>query len=260
MPDRSQTHLVLIPSYNTGDKVLETVRDARRFWDPVWVVVDGSTDGTAQRLQALALADAGLRVFVLPHNQGKGAAVLHGLRTAVEQDYTHVLTMDADGQHASECIPAFMRMSAQQPGALVLGKPIFDASAPRLRVMGRRISNWWANLETLWAGIGDSLFGMRVYPAALLLRVMQANRWMRRFDFDVEAAVRLVWLGARPINLPAPVRYFRADEGGVSHFNYFRDNALLSWMHARLFAGFLLRLPLLLARSLRLSVQRRRER
>ena len=260
MPDRSRTHLVLIPSYNTGDKVLETVRDARRFWEPVWVVVDGSTDGTAERLQALATADAGLRVFVLAQNEGKGAAVLRGLRAAVAQRYTHVLTMDADGQHASERIPEFMQMSVQQPEALVLGKPIFDATAPRLRVLGRRISNWWANLETLWAGIGDSLFGMRVYPAAALLQVMESQRWMRRFDFDVEAAVRLVWLGAPPINLPAPVRYFSADEGGVSHFNYLRDNALLSWMHLRLLFGFLMRLPLLLARCLKLSVRRRQDR
>lgn len=260
MPDRSPTHLVLIPSYDTGDKVLETVRDVRRFWEPVWVVVDGSTDGTAERLQALARADPGLRVFVLPRNQGKGAAVLHGLRAAVAQGYTHVLTLDADGQHPAERIPAFMQMSAQQPEALVLGKPVFDATAPRLRVVGRRISNWWANLETLWVGIGDSLFGMRVYPAAALLQVMASQRWMRRFDFDVEAAVRLVWGGARPVNLPAPVRYFRPEEGGVSHFNYLRDNALLSWMHARLFVGFLLRLPLLLARSLKLSPHGRQQR
>jgi hypothetical protein len=259
MPDHSRTHLVLIPSYDTGEKVLETVRDARRFWQPVWVVVDGSTDGTAERLQALERTDAGLRVFVLPLNQGKGAAVLHGLRAAVAQGYTHVLTMDADGQHAAERIPAFMQISAQQPGALVLGKPVFDASAPRLRVLGRRISNWWANLETLWAGIGDSLFGMRVYPATALLQVMESQRWMRRFDFDVEAAVRLVWGGVRPVNLPAPVRYLRHEEGGVSHFNYVRDNALLSWMHARLLLGFMLRLPLLLTRSLKLSQHRREE-
>ena len=54
-------------------------------------------------------------------------------------------------------------------------------------------------------------------------------------------------MGRRPpVNLPAPVRYFRPEEGGVSHFNYVRDNALLTWMHLRLFFGFLLRLPLLL--------------
>jgi glycosyltransferase involved in cell wall biosynthesis len=251
MPVSSKTHLVLIPSYDTGERVFETVRDARRFWEPVWVVVDGSTDGTAERLKALAAADPGLRVFVLPYNQGKGAAVLHGLRAAVTQGYSHVLTMDADGQHPADRIPLFMQTSVAQPDALVLGRPMFDASAPKLRVIGRRVSNWWANLETLWAGIGDSLFGMRVYPAAALCSVMERQRWMRRFDFDVEAAVRLVWRGARPINLPATVRYFRPEEGGVSHFNYLRDNALLTWMHTRLFFGFLLRLPLLLGRRVR---------
>ncbi len=103
---------------------------------------------------------------------------------------------------------------------------MFDASAPRVRVIGRRVSNGWANLETLWAGIGDSLYGFRVYPIRPLLAVMEPRRWMRRFDFDVEAAVRLVWRGLAPVNLPAPVRYFRPEEGGVSHFNYVRDNLL----------------------------------
>ena len=251
MPDRSRTHLVLIPSYDTGDKVLQTVRDARRFWEPVWIVVDGSTDGTGQRLQTLARDDPGLRVFVLPRNQGKGAAILHGLRAAVEQGYTHILTMDADGQHAAERIPAFMQISAQEPQALVLGKPVFDATAPRLRVVGRRLSNWWTNLETLWAGIGDSLFGMRVYPARPLLEIMESHRSMRRFDFDAEAAVRLVWRGLRPVNIATPVHYFTAQEGGISHFNYVRDNALLSAMHVRLALGFVLRLPLLLNRRMR---------
>jgi glycosyltransferase involved in cell wall biosynthesis len=251
MTVHSKTHLILIPSYDTGEKVFETVRNARQFWEPVWVVVDGSTDGTPRGLQALAGADAGLRVFVLPENQGKGGAILHGLRAAVAQGYTHVLTMDADGQHPAERIPAFMSASMEEPDALILGKPVFDASAPRLRVMGRRVSNWWANLETLWEGINDSLFGLRVYPAMQLLQIMESQLWMRRFDFDVEAAVRLVWRGTRPVNLPAPVRYFSAEEGGVSHFNYVRDNLLLSWMHLRLLAGFLLRLPLLLARKVR---------
>ena len=248
MPPASDTHLVLIPSFNSGDTVFDTVRDARSAWEPVWVVIDGSTDGTAQKLQALAASDPGLKVLVLPRNQGKGAAVLHGLREATARGYTHVLTLDADGQHPAGMIPEFMRASLAQPHALMLGKPVFDASAPALRVKGRKISNWWTNLETLWAGIGDSLFGMRVYPARALLSIMESERWMRRFDFDVEAAVRLVWSGATPVNIGAPVRYFSRAEGGVSHFRYGRDNMLLTWMHTRLFAGFLLRFPLLLIR------------
>ena len=250
-PQRSDTHLVLIPSYNPGPKVLKTVRDALDRWAPVWVVIDGSTDQSAEQLQAMAAAQPGLRVFFLPQNRGKGAAVLFGPCEAQAQGFTHALTMDSDGQHAAERIGAFMQASAAHPQAMVLGVPVFDASAPRLRVKGRQISNWWANLETLWAGIQDSLYGFRVYPIEPLISIMRRQIWMRRFDFDVEAVVRLSWRGVPPINLPSAVRYFRPEEGGVSHFNYWRDNALLTWMHFRLFWGLILRFPLLIARRAR---------
>ena len=248
MTEASLTHLVLIPSYNPGPKVLDTVRAARAQWTPVWVVVDGSTDGSDRQLQAMAAADPGLRVIVLPENRGKGAAVLEGITQAAAAGFTHALTMDSDGQHPAGLIPEFMATSQATPGAMVLGKPVFDADAPALRVNGRKVSNGWANLETLWMGIGDSLYGFRVYPIQPLIDIMRRNLWMRRFDFDPEAVVRLCWAGVRPINKNAPVRYFRADEGGVSHFKYLRDNTLLTWMHTRLFLGFLLRLPRLLLR------------
>lgn len=251
MSEASTTHLVLIPSYNPGAKVYETVLAARQYWAPVWVVVDGSNDGSAAGLLAMADADKGLHVLVLAQNQGKGAAVLHGLNHAAAAGFTHVLTMDSDAQHPAERIPAFMAESARQPDAMILGVPVFASSAPSLRVQGRRVSNGWANLETLWAGIGDSLFGFRVYPIAPLRQVMRGQRWMRRFDFDPEAVVRLCWRGVRPINLPAAVRYYRVDEGGVSHFRYLRDNLLLTWMHTRLFIGFVWRLPGLMIRRAR---------
>ena len=101
MPAVSRSHLVLIPSYNTGLRAVETVNEARRHWNPVWIVVDGSTDGSGEALLERQENDPGLRVFILPRNCGKGAAVLHGLREAVTTGFTHVLTMDADGQHAA---------------------------------------------------------------------------------------------------------------------------------------------------------------
>jgi glycosyltransferase involved in cell wall biosynthesis len=246
----SSSHLVLIPSYNTGGKVLQTVWEARRLWQPVWVVVDGSTDGTLEALRALARDDPHIRVLALPHNQGKGAAILHGLREAGAAGYTHALTMDADGQHPIDKIREFMAASQAHPDALILGMPVFDATAPIERVHGRKLSNWCAHFETLYAGIGDSLYGFRVYPVAPLRDIMEHQPWMRRYDFDAEAAVRLCWRGIRPINIAAPVRYFRADEGGVTHFDYLRDNALLTWMHVRLIFESLLRLPSLVGRRL----------
>jgi glycosyltransferase involved in cell wall biosynthesis len=244
------THLVLIPSYNTGRLLIETVRAARAQWNPVWVVIDGSTDGSDQALIAATAGDPGLRVIVLPRNQGKGAAVLHGLREALAAGFTHVLTMDADGQHPPALIPAFMQASLERPDTMVLGKPVFDASAPLLRVRGRRVSNAWTNLETLGAGVGDSLFGFRVYPASALATVMAGQPWMRRFDFDTEAVVRLAWRGVKPVNLDAPVKYPRPEDGGISHFKYGRDNLLLTWMHTRLMLEFVLRLPMLIVKRL----------
>ncbi|MET3177630.1 glycosyltransferase family 2 protein [Variovorax gossypii] len=250
MPDASRTHLVLIPSYNTGERLFSTVAAARAQWSPVWVVIDGSDDGTGERLQQMAEGDPGLRVWVLPQNQGKGSAVLHGLRAAKEAGFTHALTMDSDGQHPADLIPAFMQASLRRPETMVLGRPVFDASAPLLRVRGRRVSNGWTQLETLFAGVGDSLYGFRVYPVADLIAVMERQPWMRRFDFDTEAVVRLAWRGVKPVNIDAPVKYLTAEEGGVSHFRYGRDNVLLTWMHARLMIEFVLRLPLLLFRKL----------
>jgi glycosyltransferase involved in cell wall biosynthesis len=247
---RSATHLVLIPSYNPGPRGLETVRAARMYWDPVWVIVDGSTDGSGESLSAVARRDPGLQVLVRARNGGKGAALLDGLIEAQRSGFTHALAMDADGQHPADRIPTFMSASLAAPQAMILGDPVFDASAPRIRLRGRRIANWCTNLETLWAGIHDTLFGFRVYPIAPLVDMMQRSRWMRRFDFDAEAVVRLSWRGMPAVNLPAPVSYFTPEEGGVSHFNYWRDNVLLTSMYLRLFLGFVLRLPVLFARRL----------
>jgi glycosyltransferase involved in cell wall biosynthesis len=230
MNDASSTHLVLIPSYNTGGKVLQTVFEARRVWNPVWVVVDGSTDGTLEALRSLERDDPGLRVLALPRNEGKGAAILHGLREAEAAGYTHALAMDADGQHPTNKIREFMARSAAHPDALILGLPVFDSSAPFERVHGRKLSNWFVHLETLYAGIGDSLYGFRVYPVSPLRDIMERRPWMRRYDFDAEAAVRLCW--------------------GGSHFSYLRDNALLGWMHLRLMTESLVRLPFLIGRRL----------
>ncbi|MFH1603185.1 MAG: glycosyltransferase family 2 protein [Pseudomonadota bacterium] len=242
----SATHLVLIPSYNPGPKVYDTVREARACWNPVWVVDDGSTDGSTAGLIEMATQVDGLRVLVIHQNQGKGAAVLLGLEEAARGGFTHALCMDADGPHSAALIPEFMERSQREPAAMVLGVPVFDDSAAPLRAWGRKVSNWWANLESLWMGIGDSLYGFRVYPIAPLRQVMHGQAWMRRFDFNTEAVVRLCWINVRPLNLPVTVKFVSADEGGISHVGSWRDNRLHFWTHVRLMLGLVVRLPGLL--------------
>ncbi|MDE2458048.1 MAG: glycosyltransferase family 2 protein, partial [Rhodospirillales bacterium] len=225
--------LVLIPSYNSGVKLRETVEAARAAWPSVWLVVDGSTDGSADGL--MDAPDFG--VIRRVHNGGKGEAVLAGLRKAVGAGFTHVLVMDADGQHPAEEIPRFMALAEARPEAMILGVPRFEANAPRIRVWGRGISNIIVRVMS-GARIEDALFGFRVYPAAALLRVMEASPGMRGYDFDAEAVVRLVWAGVPVANQPAPVRYFSKQDGGISHFRYGQDNARLARMYARLFAAW----------------------
>jgi len=229
----SDTHLVIIPSFNSGPLLARTVAAARRYWGPVWVVVDGSTDQSGDAVEMMARIDPVLRVLRLPVNQGKGAAVRHGLNVARLHGFSHALVMDADCQHPADQIPRFMAASAAAPDALIMGQPVFGRDAPRVRVVARRLCNFWAAVET-GRRVGDTLFGFRVYPIAALLSVMQESRGMRRFDFDPEAVVRLAWRSVPLRHLPTQVRYLTRAEGGVSHFKYLRDNLLLIGMHLRL--------------------------
>ena len=230
----SSTHLVLLPTYNTGPRLREVVAEVLRHWSPVLVVVDGSTDGSERPLLALAATGPALTVQVLPRNAGKGAAVLAGAQFARARGFTHALVMDADGQHPAASIVEFMAVSLRQPATFVLGRPVFPANIPVERLHGRKLSVGLVHLELLGAATIDPLFGFRVYPLEPLLAVLGPRQGGRRYDFDTEAAVRLGWAGVPLHNRPAPVRYFSRAEGGVSHFHYLRDNALLVWMHTRL--------------------------
>ncbi len=250
--------VVVLPSFNSGLKLRETVAAALACWAPVWVVVDASTDGSERDLETLEPDLTRLRVFRRTRNGGKGTAVLDALREAKRQGLEAALVMDADGQHPAQCIGRFFEQAFAQPDAMILGAPIFDAAAPRARVQGRRAGNFFTRLDTAGGDILDSLFGFRVYPVAATLEIMESIHTARRYDFDSEMVVRLYWAGVRPLNILVPVRYFSAAEGGSSYFRYLPDNLLLIAMHTRLFLGMVRRFPTLLRyrKRPRLAVER----
>ncbi len=237
----SATHLVLIPSYNTGRRLASTVRDALSVWSPVWVVVDGSDDGSDATLDDLARERSDLRVIRRAVNGGKGAAVLDGLEAALVAGFTHALVLDADGQHPIDHIAPFMAASAQNPAAQILGKPIFGPEVPLERLYGRQLSVGLVHLECLGRDIADPLFGFRVYPIKPTRDILNGIRSARRYDFDPEIAVRLFWAGVPVVNLPAPCRYIAKADGGVSHFHYLRDNVRMVWLHTRLITRLIFR-------------------
>lgn len=228
----------LIPTFDNPGTIRHVVERLREHLTDVLVVDDGS--GPAGRDAVAALARQGLaQVSHRDKNGGKGAAVKTGLQLAAQLGYTHALQVDADGQHTLDDVPRLLAAARAHPDALVLGAPVFDATAPAGRRAGRRFTQLWTNLETFGRVVHDPMCGFRVYPVQAALR---ADAWGDAMDFDPEIAVRLVWQGLPVANVPTRVRYFTRAEGGVSHFRMFRDNALISWMHTRLVLGALLRL------------------
>lgn len=245
--------LVVLPSFNSGSQLARTLRAARAECSEVWVVVDGSTDGSDREAEALGLS--GVRFLRLTKNSGKGGAILEALRAASREGFTHLLAMDADGQHPAGRIRPFLDVAEKNPEAFLCGVPVFGPDAPVERVKGRVVGNSFARLETLGLGARDSLFGFRLYPVEPALAVMEQTRWGRRFDFDTILAVRLSWAGLPCINIPVPVTYPPRAEGGVTHFRYLRDNLLLVAAHARLLMEWPLRLPGLLRRRVQAGLR-----
>lgn len=239
---------LLIPIYNHWRCIGETVARLAVYGLPIYVVDDGSDATTQAVLAALAGEFAQLRLLRLTVNEGKGGAVMCGLRAARQAGFSHALQIDADGQHDSDDIPLFLSAGAAHPHALVCGRPVYDASVPKGRLYGRYLTHFWVGVETLSCRPSDSMCGFRLYPLAATCRLIDRVRLPKRMDFDIEILVRLCWDGLRLVNVDTRVIY-PAD--GLSHFDLWRDNLRISAMHTRLVFGMLWRLPLLLWRKAR---------
>lgn len=235
----------VIPVYNHGRTVAATVAALAEHGLPIYLVDDGSEAATAQVLDGLA-GLAGIHLVRRPRNGGKGAAVMDGFRAAWRDGRSHALQVDADGQHALGDVAGFLAASRAAPDKVICGVPEYDASVPKGRLYGRYVTHFWVWVETLSLDIRDSMCGFRVYPLAATHRLIEEVAIGRRMDFDTEILVRLFWRGIGLINRPTRVIY-PAD--GVSHFRMLRDNLRISWMHTRLVAGMLWRLPWLLTRK-----------
>lgn len=238
---------IVVPVFNHGDEAERLIARLSIIDVTVVVIDDGSTAECRAKLDALAERHPRLHVLHHSANRGKGAAVLTALYHARSLGFSHALQIDADGQHDAGDIPGFLRAAAEHPGAVIAGRPLFDASAPRSRRYARHISNVWVWIETLSFAIPDSLCGFRLYPVATVLALAESVRLGLRMDFDPEVLVRLSWKAVPIVWLPTRVVY---PEGGRSNFRLWRDNWLITKMHTRLVIELTWRLPRLLARKL----------
>jgi predicted LPLAT superfamily acyltransferase/GT2 family glycosyltransferase len=242
------TPCIVIPIYNHKDEIVSTVAQLVPHGYPLIVVDDGSDAPTRAVLAQLeGQYRPQLRVLRHAENGGKGAAVITGLRAAREAGFTHALQIDADGQHDANDVPRFIEAARGQPGAVILGQPVYDESVPKARLYGRYATHVWVWIETLSFDIRDSMCGFRVYPLAAVCELLDEVRLGTRMDFDIEVLVRLHWRGLRFVGVPTRVVYA---EGGLSHFDVLWDNVRISGCHTRLATGMVLRLPVLLGRKI----------
>jgi len=240
---------IVIPIYNHKDAIGSTVASLVVHGLPLFVVDDGSDEATQQVLAALTERYAGqLTLLRLPVNGGKGAAVMAGLRAARAAGYTHALQIDADGQHDAADVPCFLDAARAEPGAVILGRPVYDESVPKSRLYGRYLTHVWVWIETLSFDIRDSMCGFRMYPLDVACALIDSVQLPTRMDFDIEILVRLHWRRIAFRAIPTRVTYAT---DGVSHFDVLWDNVRISRSHTRLVTGMVLRLPLLLAHKLK---------
>jgi glycosyltransferase involved in cell wall biosynthesis len=240
---------LIVPFYNHEHAIRQTIAALKSHGFECWLVDDGSDARCAPVLDTIAATEASwLRLIRCPVNRGKGVAVLAGFAAAHSAGCTHALQIDADGQHDFAAIPRITELARAHPDAIVTGVPVFDASAPAARRIGRKLTTFWVRVNTLSTVIEDAMCGFRVYPLAPIMRLARGAGFGRRMEFDPEILVRAVWAGVPVVSMPTNVTY---PLDGVSHFKMWRDNARISWMHTRLFFGMLWRAPQLLARRLR---------
>ena len=222
--------IALIPHYNHGTTLAAVCAALRAHDLPVLIIDDGSdTENRALARQCAAAS----RVYLheRPRNGGKGAALKDGIHWAAQNGYSHALQIDADGQHDLTDIPRFLATGQMFPDALICGRPQYGSDAPKSRLHGRKISNFWIRINTGSRDIPDGMCGYRLYPVARTEAIHRAHHIGNRMDYDIEI---LVWHHRHRTPMHWLATRVRYPADGRSHFRLWRDNLYISAMHARL--------------------------
>jgi glycosyltransferase involved in cell wall biosynthesis len=229
----------VVPCYNHHTHVNAVVKALRDADLPVVIVDDGSDELTSHVLSRISTGTECVTLIRHQSNKGKGAAVKSGLWWAARSGFTHIVQIDADGQHALCDVSRFLRMAEENPRSIIAGVPLFDSSAPFVRKWGRLFSVIVVWLETRSRAVRDPLCGFRVYPVQPALRVISRTKIGNRMEFDPEILVRMMWAGVPVRSLETRVIY---PAGNSSNFRYVQDNLTMVVLHARLLTRSLFRL------------------
>lgn len=220
----------VIPTYQNAKTLLKVVADVHRVVDTVFVVDDGSNDGTAALLDKATGNERPEKVLTHPKNCGKGAALKTGLTYARQQGFRYAVTVDADGQHRADDIPALLKAVEEEPDGLAIGsRGLQHENMPAKSTFANRFSNFWFALQTLQR-LPDTQSGLRVYP----LRRLHGLRWMSaRYEAELTLLVFSAWAGVKLLPVPVSVYYPPRDQR-VTHFRPGRDFTRISVLNTLL--------------------------
>lgn len=220
----------VIPTYQNAKTLLKVVADVHRVVDTVFVVDDGSNDGTAALLDKATGSERPEKVLTHPKNCGKGAALKTGLTYARQQGFRYAVTVDADGQHRADDIPALLKAVEEEPDALAIGsRGLQHENMPAKSTFANRFSNFWFALQTLQR-LPDTQSGLRVYP----LQRLHGLRWMSaRYEAELTLLVFSAWAGVKLLPVPVSVYYPPRDQR-VTHFRPGRDFTRISVLNTLL--------------------------
>ncbi|MEM6999510.1 MAG: glycosyltransferase family 2 protein [Pseudomonadota bacterium] len=236
----SDRYCLVVPHYRHEEPLAAILPQLVELVSHVFIVDDHSGEASLGVLRAAAAPHAQVQLLARPHNGGKGAAMISGLRAAHAAGFSHALSIDADGQHRLQDLPALQRLSVRHPDALITGSPRFGADIPASRLHGRKLTNGLVKLETGARDFPDAMCGFRAYPLQQVLPLLDTIGYRTRMEFDVEILVRAHWAGLAVLDMPTPVSY---PLDGRSHFNLMGDNVRLTAMHTLLLFGALWRMP-----------------
>lgn len=217
----------LIPFYNHPERIKELTEALKKYELDILIVDDGSDERSKATLKELS----GIFLLTLEKNGGKGAAMKEGFKFAINSGFTHVLQIDADFQHDVNLIDEFLKTSRKYPQDIICANPVYDSTAPKSRVYGRKITNFWVAVNSLSLEIKDAMCGFRIYPLKSIEKAVEKSA-TNRMEFDIEILVNAHRCGVKMRWIDTKVRY---ETSGVSHFKMLRDNAQISLMHAKCF-------------------------
>jgi glycosyltransferase involved in cell wall biosynthesis len=218
----------LIPAFNEAPYIADVVARAREHLAEVVVIDDGSGDGTADIARA-----AGATCLQLPGNCGKASALRAGIAYAREHNFTHVITLDGDGQHRPEDIPLMLRVAEQTGADLIIGARSFDRGLmPRARyfsnVIGSRLASALVGCE-----IRDSQSGFRMFR---LDKIDERKLRSRCYELEMEILIKMARSGCTIAH--APIRSVYDDGHARSKMRPVRDTVRVClWSLAFRFLG-----------------------